>query len=83
MNATLCFGRPPVPAAEQALHQAILSSPVRVTLRGHSTSVHGVAFSPDGKRLATASAETEETSTLVLAVASERQRDSTLHGQDD
>jgi hypothetical protein len=57
VNATLRFGQPPVPAAEEALHQAILSSQVRVTLRGHSGSVDGVAFSPDGKRLATASGD--------------------------
>jgi WD40 repeat protein len=55
VNATLRFGQPPVPAAQEALHQAVLSSPVRMTLRGHSDPVHGVAFSPDGKRLATAS----------------------------
>ncbi len=54
LNATLRFGEPPVPAAEEALHQAILSSQVRVTLRGHSAQVLGVTFSPDGKRLATA-----------------------------
>jgi WD40 repeat protein len=57
VNATLRFGQRPVPAAEEALHQAILSSQVRVTLRGHSYSVYGVAFSPDGKRLATASGD--------------------------
>jgi WD40 repeat protein len=39
------------------LHQAILSSLVRLTLRGHSKVVLGVAFSPDGKRLATASGD--------------------------
>ena len=55
VNATLQFGQPPVPAAEEALHQAILSSQVRMTLRGHSGTVVGVAYSPDGKRLATAS----------------------------
>jgi len=55
VNATLRFGQPPVPAAEEALHQAILSSQTRMTLRGHSGPVNSVAFSPDGKRLATAS----------------------------
>jgi len=55
VNATLRFSEPPVPAAEQALHQAILSSHVRLTLRGHLAPVDGVAFNPDGKRLATAS----------------------------
>ena len=44
-----------MPAAEEALHQAILSSQVRMTLRGHSGLVQAVAYSPDGKRLATAS----------------------------
>ena len=34
VSATFRFGQPPVPAAEQALHQAILSSQLRVTLRG-------------------------------------------------
>jgi hypothetical protein len=57
VNATLRFGRPPVPAAEQEVHQAILSSRIRMSLRGHSSVVQGVAFSPDGKRLATASAD--------------------------
>jgi WD40 repeat protein len=55
VNATLRFGQQPVPAAEEALHRAILSSQVRLTLRGHSNSVTSVAFSPDGKRIATAS----------------------------
>ena len=35
------------------LHQAIQSSRVRLTLRGHSDA-RGVAFSPNGKRLVTA-----------------------------
>ena len=55
VNATLRFGQPPLPAAEEALHEAILSSLVSTTLRGHSGFVQAVAFSPDGKRLATAS----------------------------
>jgi len=55
VNATLRFGQPPMPAAEDALHQAILSSQVRMTLRGHHGVISGVVYSPDGKRLATAS----------------------------
>ena len=39
-----------LPEAEQQLHNAILASHVRLTLSGHS-----VAWSPDGKRLATGS----------------------------
>ena len=57
VNATLRFGQPPLPAAEEALHEAILSSRVSMTLRGHSGFVQAVAFSPDGKRLATASVD--------------------------
>src|SRR5271157_5744549 len=55
VNATLRYGRPPVPAAEEVLHKAILSSVVRMTLKGHTAAVISVAWSPDGKRLATAS----------------------------
>lgn len=57
VNATLSFGEPPVPAAEDVLHQAILSFRLRRTLRGHSESVDSVAYSSDGKRLATASGD--------------------------
>ena len=66
LNATLRFGQPPVLAAQEALHQAILSSQVRKTLRGHADSVYGVAFSPDGKRLATASGTTVQVHVLDL-----------------
>src|SRR6202042_1361527 len=55
VNATLRFGQLPLPPAEEALHQALQSSQVRATLRGHSDVVRGVAFSPDGKHIATAS----------------------------
>ena len=57
VNATLRFGQPCLPAAEVAPHQAILSSKVCKTLRGHANYVDDVAFSPDGKRLATASVD--------------------------
>lgn len=41
--------------AENALHEAVQASQVRLTLLGHADSVSDAAFSPDGKRLATAS----------------------------
>ncbi len=54
VNATLQFGQAPVPVAENVLHGAVLPSQVRMTLRGHSDTIRRVAFSYDGKRLATA-----------------------------
>ena len=44
-----------VPEAEDALHQAVQASHIRLTLTGHLDVVDAVAFSPDGQRLATAS----------------------------
>jgi len=44
-----------LPEAEVALRQAIWSGPERIALRGHTAPVTAVAFSPDGRRLATAS----------------------------
>jgi WD40 repeat protein/transcriptional regulator with XRE-family HTH domain len=41
-----------LPEAEEALHRSIVASPIRLTLRGHETKVLSVAFSPDGKHLA-------------------------------
>jgi WD40 repeat protein len=46
-----------LPEAEQQLHRAILSAHVRLTLNGHGDWVESVAWSPDGKRLATVSSD--------------------------
>jgi len=56
VNATTQFHQPPVPAAEDALQLAILSLPKSVRLV-HAGPVNGVAFSPDGKHVATASSD--------------------------
>jgi len=41
--------------AEIALRRVVQAPLVRLTLKGHSSNVYGVAFSPDGKYIATAS----------------------------
>jgi WD40 repeat protein len=45
------------PESEEALGQALKASRVRLTLSGHTAQVNGVAFSPDGKLLVTASGD--------------------------
>jgi WD40 repeat protein len=44
-----------VAGLEQSLHDCILRSQTRLTLRGHRDRVQSVAWSPDGSKLATAS----------------------------
>ena len=45
-----------LPVAEEALHTALLVSPrLRLALQGHAKLVRSVAYSPDGKHIATAS----------------------------
>jgi WD40 repeat protein len=49
----------PVPyEVQDALHQAIQKSRIRYTLNGHAGEVNAVAYSPDGKQLATAGRDT-------------------------
>ncbi|MCB0208003.1 MAG: PD40 domain-containing protein [Anaerolineae bacterium] len=43
------------PEAEQALQRAVQASRIRLTLTGHADTIWDVTFSPEGKRLATAS----------------------------
>ncbi len=42
-----------LPEAEEALHQAIVASPLRMTLTGHGTRMLSADYSPDGKHVAT------------------------------
>jgi WD40 repeat protein/DNA-binding SARP family transcriptional activator len=55
VNETYATDQLVLPEAESALHQAVLASHVRFTISAHADQVWGIAYSPDGKRLATAS----------------------------
>jgi WD40 repeat protein len=52
------WGRTVLPKAEEQLHRALLASHVMLTLSGHTAAVSSVAWSLDGKRLATGSWDT-------------------------
>jgi len=54
VNATVESGELAVPSALDALHRALFASPVRVTVHAEPRAVWQSAFSPDGRRLATA-----------------------------
>jgi len=55
--ATWPAGHIVLPEAEQQLHHAVMASHLRLTLSGHTNVVASVTWSPDGKRLATGSAD--------------------------
>ncbi len=46
-------GQPPLLEAQDALHRAVQTSRVQLTLRGHTRDVAGLTFNRDGTRLAT------------------------------
>jgi WD40 repeat protein/transcriptional regulator with XRE-family HTH domain len=47
----------------EALHRAIITSPIRLTLRGHGTGVLSAAFSPDGTNIASI----DNTGTVIIS----------------
>jgi WD40 repeat protein/DNA-binding SARP family transcriptional activator len=55
--ATTASNAIPEPEAENALHRSVEASRTRLTIRGHSDRVQGLAFSPDGRHLVTTSAD--------------------------
>ena len=60
-------GQPPLIEAQDALHRAVQASRVQFTLRGHTVEVMGLAYSPDGKLLATIA---EDSSIIIWDTAS-------------
>ncbi len=46
-----------LPESLEALHRAIVASPIRMTLKGHGTPVLSADYSPNGKQLATVGAD--------------------------
>jgi hypothetical protein len=55
VDATRATDKTVIAEAEDALHRAILRSPLRFTLRGHKSSVNAVAITPDGRVAVSAS----------------------------
>lgn len=52
-----------LPESLEALHRAIITSPIRMTLRGHESRVLSAAYSPDGKQLASI----DDTGTVIIS----------------
>ncbi len=57
VNKTYLIDHTVLPEAEEALHQAVQASRIELTLHGHTDIVWSAVFSPDGTRIATASAD--------------------------
>ena len=57
VNKTYLINHTVMPEAEDALHRAVQTSRIELTLRGHTDEVWSAVFSPDGTKVATASAD--------------------------
>lgn len=57
VNKTYALDGTVLPEAVDALHKAVQASRLELTLRGHTDVVWSAVFSPDGLRIATASAD--------------------------
>ncbi|MBK9603011.1 MAG: PD40 domain-containing protein [Anaerolineales bacterium] len=55
VNKTYTIGQPVLPEAEDALHRAVQTSRLELTLSGHTDIVWKAVFSPDGKLIASGS----------------------------
>ncbi|MBK7319233.1 hypothetical protein [Candidatus Villigracilis affinis] len=55
VNKTYTIGQPVLPEAEDALHRAVQTSRLELTLNGHTDIVWKAVFSPDGKLIASGS----------------------------
>jgi WD40 repeat protein len=55
MALTDAAGQPPLLEAQDALHRAVQTSRVQLTLQGHTDELMGLTYSPDGTHLATIS----------------------------
>jgi WD40 repeat protein len=51
-----------LPESLEALHRAIVASPIRMTLHGHKSRVLSAAYNPDGKQVATI----DDTGTVII-----------------
>lgn len=57
VNKTYTVDHTVLPEAEDALHRAIQESRIELTLRGHTDVVWSAVYSPDGKKISTASSD--------------------------